>query len=499
MNALHQLVCVGYSLAFITFLNIFTGCVTSEESAVTQTGIFVSQQFKDAVAESVAIDSLSDINVIPSYTVVDETTGEIIAAFMRISGVVNACETPPCVAAAGNNIATFTITANNDVFTLQSNAASINFPIPDQPGAATLLGQYLGAVDIMQPDGSVVVHKVIADYTGVAVNQLVTADNIAELINPMFSEQILAVTLDNSNFSLSGTNMVSGLGSIQKTDKLPAGYEVTATNKGNYTFYDPDGDKFAALLEALDYISIAERDRYNQVVANNEAIYSVTLELSAPRELEKEDITIELDGAEWDVDNDQKQININKLTNACEIPPCIGAAADLLGVLTLTTVAEAFTLADGTTSIAFPIPDWSGAASVPNVKLGSITIFYKVNNSNVEYDVIATYHGTPVQELVTADNIADMINPMFDLQKLSASLDNTTIALTGVNLVSGTLIIDRGTNLPSGYVITATDLNTYRVDDPDGASIGATSVTEIAGLVIAEAAWTIIRSYMTSH
>ena len=124
----------------------------------------------------------------------------------------------------------------------------------------------------------------------------------------------------------------------------------------------------------------------------------------------------------------------------------------------------------------------------PNVNLGSITVSYKADNSDIEYDVIATYRGTPVQELVTADNIADMINPMFDLQKLSANLDNTTIALNGVNLVSGTLIIDRGANLPSGYVVTATDLmTTYRVDDPDGASIGATSVTEIAGLVIAEA------------
>ena len=485
----------------MAFLTIFIACssandentVVNNENTDVNTGIFISEEFKTSVAESVAIEDvlgtkLSDINVIPSYTVVDETTGEIIAAFMRISGIVNACETPPCVAAAETNIATLTITANNDVFTLMDNVEKLDFPIPDQPGASTLLGQYLGAVELMQSDGSVVVYKVIVAYTGVAVNQLVTADNIAELINPMFSEQMLAVTLDNGMLSFTGTNMASGLGSIKKTDKLPAGYEVTTIDSGTYTFYDPDGANIAARLDALANISIAERDESNEVVTNNKVIYSVILKLSLPRELEKEDITIELAGAEWDVDNDQKRININKLTNACEIPPCINQAAAPIGKLTLTAVADAFTFAGDATSMDFPISDQSGAASVADVKLGSITVSYKADNSDIEYDVIATYRGTPVQELVTADNIADVINPMFDLQKLRANLDNTTIALNGINLVSGTLIIDRGANLPSGYVVTATDLmTTYRVDDPDGDRIEARPVTPIAGLVIAEA------------
>ena len=359
----------------MAFLTIFIACssandenaVANNENTDTNTGIFISEEFKTSVAESVAIDSLSDINVIPSYTVVDETTGEIIAAFMRISGIVNACETPPCVAAAETNIATLTITANDGVFTLMDNVEKLDFPIPDQPGASTLLEQYLGAVKLTQSDGSVVVYKVIADYTGVAVNQFVTADNIAELINPMFSEQMLAVTLDNSKLSLSGTNIASGLGSVQKTDKLPAGYEVTTIDSGTYTFYDPDGDLIAARQDedVLADISIAERDESNEVVTNNEVIYSVTLELKAFRNLEKSDITItiELDGAEWDVDNDQKQININKLTNACEIPPCINQAAAPIGKLTLTAVADAFTFAGDATSMDFPISDQSRAAS----------------------------------------------------------------------------------------------------------------------------------------
>ena len=492
MDTVCKLTYMGCALAFVIALIMLTSCSASDESAAVLAGpTFILPEVEEALADAITItdvrgNSVAGITATPGYTVVDETTGEIESAFIWVSGVVNACETPPCIAAAETNIATLTITANNDVFTLRGNVEKLDVPIIDQEGAATLLGQYLGVVDIIQFDGSVVVYKVIADYTGIAVSKFMTADNIAELINPMFSEQILVVTLDEHKLSLIGTNIASGLGSIKKTDELPAGYEVTTTNKGAYTFDDPDGANIAARQDVLADISIAERDSYGQVVANNEVIYRVILGLRAPRKLEKEDITIELAGAEWDVDNDQKRISINKLTNACEIPPCISAAADL-GVLTLTAVADAFTFAGGATSMDFPISDQSGAASVANVKLGSITISYKADNSDIEYDVIATYRGTPVRELVTADNIADIINPMFNEQTLIiTALSSGTIALSGVNKISGTVTIDNGLSLPSGYIITATDGSSYSVSDPDGDGLGNTPVHTLNNLSIGE-------------
>ncbi len=104
-----------------------------------------------------------------------------------------------------------------------------------------------------------------------------------------------------------------------------------------------------------------------------------------------------------------RDVIILNVANACTAPPCPEAEGNL-GTFTITEIPAAFTIAGGSTSISFPIPDALGAATAPDHSLIELTISNTADGDRIQYDVIVRYRGMFVSELVAnSGSIANML------------------------------------------------------------------------------------------
>ncbi len=184
-------------------------------------------------------------------------------------------------------------------------------------------------------------------------------------------------------------------------------------------------------------------------------------------------------------------LRINDLTNNCDSLPCTALAAADLGMLTIGTNNN-FTLKDDVEKLDVPVPDQLGAASVKGVPAGSFTIVRVSDSVELVYNIEANYNGLPVTMLATlatsgAGGIGSLVAARFGNTELEIDFsDGVTLALSGINAVSGLGEINNGTELPDGYEVTAEDGTAYTFTDPDGAAVNADNPEVLAELMIAE-------------
>ena len=152
-----------------------------------------------------------------------------------------------------------------------------------------------------------------------------------------------------------------------------------------------------------------------------------------------------------------------------------------------------FTIKDGTDgTLTLAIGDADGAQTTTVTTNGALTITNLEDETTIPIDIIVTYSGHPVANIIAAagDNgILDIISAEFASSSLDIALNDEgdTIALSnGINASNGTGSISTIIDLPAGYVITATDGSAYVIDDPDNELIAEVMDAPLAELVIAE-------------
>ncbi len=453
-----------------------------------------------------------------SYLSITPTSAEAMNAEVSVttsgtSGTItiikltNACAIPPC-SGAGETIGTLNITETANVFTLAATTPS-PLDIPDQKDAHTRQDVTLGNIIVTNTiNAAVITYTVIAHYAGMAVADVLSKiPNTEAALVAIYNNNKLTVTfeLDNKNIALSDvTNAGSGDvgGYVLSSFVLPYKYEAVAANGSKYALVTVAGtETYGPTAQAA--LTIAEKASVGgSIIADNKIDFAVTLELAALLSLQSTELSLSLNNdpnnintlvnITADVDNDAAQISLTGLTNSCTLPPCLSAGIDI-GTLTLTANSAAFTLADGAASVDFTIPDQAGAAS-STAQLGSVTLMRTGDKTQITYNVIATYSGTPAASIVTAlgaDGLADGVEVELAGQvSTSATWDAATAQLSITNIVN---VPDSGDtdnpytgsvritphNLPAGYYI-----KSYTFDDPSAAT--ATSFSQADALVVAE-------------
>ena len=411
------------------------------------------------------------------------------AATIMISALTNFCAVPPC-REAGDNIGTLTVTAVPGKFTLENGAANMDFLIPDQPGAASMAVTIGDIVLVSTTSDDPIEYVLVADYTGVQVSELVNAvANIAELINPVFNDQILSTTLSDNNttITLSGTNTISGTGNIGAGNKLPAGYEIIQPDGSPYTFNDPDADSIAASSALLPELSIRELG-----VDGNVQTYTVMLELAEliPRRLEVSHITLEGSDVLPEIDHLQRLIVVKGFTNSCTILPCEARETQGAGTIRIANNSGTFTIQSVTAPDPdvhfisnnnegrFSVPDQAGAASVI-FDLGMFTITRTDDAVVVEYSVKVYYNGIPVTEIINQlGDITELVTADFAGKSATTTLENNILVVNGLpNLPgeTGTGNVELTSPLfPNGYSVTP-----YSFTNPAG-----TDAVTLTGMLV---------------
>ncbi len=462
-----------FKALIVLTLSVFiaSGCAATEESVTRLKSL--EQAFNDAITVTLTdtsafthmVDSVIDTTTDPA-----NPTGTII-----ITGLTNACTTPPC-AAAGNNLGTLTIIEDGAVFTIQDGDFFAD--IPDLKNAQNKNVTNANALTITNlADDSTIPIDIIIEYSSVAVADIIAAVNdISNLIVPKFftsSSGIqtlnVALSADTSTILLSGINFIDGSGIfIKNPQSLPDGYAVTTSDGALYSFADPDGaaiDDYPTTALAEGVLSLAERDTDDAVVNGNEINFAVTLQLNAIPTLEAKYVTFSPDLAEVIIDHENEKIIITKLTNACSLPPCIAAEDNAISTLTITAEHDVFAFVGNAARTNIAIPDQDGATNTPDVPLASVTFQRIGDRAYFTYEVIAQYSSMAVAELISnAGGIENMLAPTDVIVDFStvgqdavASWNNDVLTITNIPNFPGTVetgtVTPASSLLPTGYYV----------------------------------------------
>ncbi len=440
---------------------------------------------------------------------------------IAISGLTNACATPPCMNAGDaigtlvltKDAAAFTITADGD-FTNDTDTATATLSILDQDGAGAAAAVTLGNITISNQGADEITYTVTATYTGTPVNDIIAnaAGGIADFITATFTygtfpSQTLTPSLNAEldTITLAGTNTYSGTGAINGIDTvLPAGFTITPV--GSTDFTDPDGDDITETNATLTTsLTIAETG------TDNSNDYSIMLDLAALTLFDETFLSLnDADGNTVTADNaiivattedpdpavSSGAITLSQITNLCTAPPCSDAESDaVVGTLILTkdnafSVAFSATFSDDDTTATLSLPDQIGATNT-NVDFDAATniTITRGDNAVITYTLSATYSSTAVNDIIAnAGGVPALIEATFSGRDLSAELsaDDSTIALSGTNAATAidadppAGAINASSLLPAGFAVTKTDGTAYTFADPDGENTNDYDATPLA-------------------
>ncbi len=461
-------------LLLILSLLIFSGCAATDDSSSRLSPL------EQALTDAITVE-LNDGTTLASAVSIDTATS---TGTITITGdLTNACPALPCNTATGDTFATLTITKDDPTFTFAASA--FTFDIDDISGAKTTTYTNRNALTINDGTDDIPL-DIIVSYSGQLVTDLVTADNITNIISAEFASRDLNIALTGTTIALSGgTNASNGTGSISNAANLPDGYFVTDADGADYIITDPDG----ALTVAEDFslpdsnkLFITERDDNGVIVDGNQESYAVTLSLAAAPALE-----VALAGAiAFDISNlelaaavviDSNTTPANptgtititgNLTNACSALPCDSAeTATTFATLTLTKDDIAFTFA--ASPFTFAIVDVDGAQTT-NVTTGNaLTITNLADNSILVLEIIVEYSGQPIANIVAIDGIAAALPPTnvsvaFAGQDDNASAawdttgDTPTLTITGLfnptgSGTAGSVSLTLADDFPNDYTV----------------------------------------------
>ena len=302
MKIFHHKLFAHYHFILIMLFTVLISCSASEFQNSLST--------EDENLSSFEKDLIDSINISMNGSPLDDLGGNdgidnggsskplaynIVGDAIKITDITNACATPPCIAARGD-IATFTITPKDkSLFTIEGG--SVSLPIPDQPGAASVLHVNIGSITITNiANDAEVSYQIFIHYSGLAVDNIlgkiigkttlqnsdVTNIISTNMVRAEIAEQVSTTAAWSSN-NLVISELVNypddyaaGTGTVTITvPDLPAGYYVKT-----YFFDDPK-DTNSSPLFLSNKIRIAEGNNLVQSVTDsNQYDFSTTVQLS---------------------------------------------------------------------------------------------------------------------------------------------------------------------------------------------------------------------------